>query len=130
MSETSERIFNPTMSTDEIYRAGNTSECLTDDLDAIESDIGTLNTSVSSMSSTISGLGNTYALKNHTHSGYAATNHTHSQYATTEALNELSESIASTPINAGDDLNNLLQALQRLLQKCSTVALKAKEYSA
>jgi hypothetical protein len=67
MSETSERIFNPTLSTDEIYRAGNTSECLTDDLDA--------------MDAIHAALPNTYAAKNHAHTNYAAKTHTHTEYA-------------------------------------------------
>lgn len=64
MSETSERIFNPTLSTDEIYRAGNTSECLTDDLDA--------------MDAIHDALPNTYAAKNHAHTNYVCSKDAHS----------------------------------------------------
>lgn len=64
MAETSEQSFIGTMSTNEIWRGNDTSRCLTDDLDAMD----TIHESLS----------NTYAAKNHTHSGYAAKNHTHS----------------------------------------------------
>lgn len=66
MSNTS---FNPTLSTDEIYRGTNTTRCLTDDLDAMD----VIHNS----------LANTYAAKNHAHTNYAASNHTHSGYAAT-----------------------------------------------
>lgn len=56
--------FNPLHSSDDIFRGQDMSRCLTDDLDAIESDIGTLETGKAST--------------NHTHSGYAASNHSHS----------------------------------------------------
>ena len=58
--------FTPTMSTNEIWRNNDTTRCLTDDLDA--------------MDTIHNNLANNYAAKNHTHSGYAATNHTHSNY--------------------------------------------------
>lgn len=64
MSETSEQSFIGTISTNEIWRGNDTSRCLTDDLNAMD----TIHESLSS----------TYAAKNHTHSGYAAKNHTHS----------------------------------------------------
>lgn len=64
MSETSEQSFIGTMSTNEIWRGNDTSRCLTDDLNAMD----TIHES----------LPNTYAAKNHAHSGYAAKNHTHS----------------------------------------------------
>ena len=64
MAETSEQSFIGTMSTNEIWRGNDTSRCLTDDLNAMD----TIHES----------LPNTYAAKNHTHSGYAAKNHTHS----------------------------------------------------
>lgn len=64
MAETSEQSFIGTISTNEIWRGNDTSRCLTDDLNAMD----TIHES----------LPNTYAAKNHTHSGYAAKNHTHS----------------------------------------------------
>lgn len=64
MAETSEQSFIGTMSTNEIWRGNDTSRCLTDDLNAMD----TIHESLPS----------TYAAKNHTHSGYAAKNHTHS----------------------------------------------------
>ena len=56
--------FSPTYSTNEIWRDTSRNRCLTDDLDAIESDIETLETGK--------------ADADHTHTGYAAANHSHS----------------------------------------------------
>lgn len=56
MAETSEQSFIGTMSTNEIWRGNDTSRCLTDDLNAMD----TIHES----------LPNTYAAKNHTHSAY------------------------------------------------------------
>lgn len=67
MSEVNELSFNPTLSTDEIYRGSDTSRCLTDDLDAMDTIHGSLTS--------------TYAAKNHTHTDYAAKTHTHTEYA-------------------------------------------------
>lgn len=67
MAETSEQSFIGTMSTNEIWRGNDTSRCLTDDLNAMD----TIHES----------LPNTYAAKNHTHSGYAAKK-PHSQLST------------------------------------------------
>lgn len=39
--------------------------------------------------------GDTYATKDHTHSGYASTNHVHSEYATSSSLSNLSTSVSS-----------------------------------
>lgn len=57
--------FNPIYSTDNIWRGQNSEQCLTDDLDSIESDITTLQT------------------------GKANSNHTHTGYATTTDLEQL-----------------------------------------
>ena len=59
-----ETVFSGLYSTDDIWRGTNTTRCLTDDLDA--------------MDAIHDSLPNTYAAKNHTHSGYAAKSHTHS----------------------------------------------------
>lgn len=76
--------FVPTMSTDEIYRGQNTTQCLTDDLDSIES--------------SISNIGSSFAPVNHTHSGYASTNHTHSYLP-------LSGGTVTGTITANNDIN-------------------------
>ena len=73
----SDIAFNPVMSTNEIFRANNRSQFLTNDLDAIEADIQALKTGKADSNHTHSG----YASVNHTHSGYAAANHTHTGYA-------------------------------------------------
>lgn len=63
--------FVDTISTNEVYRDLDHSRCLTDDLDAIESDI--------------EGLETGKATANHTHAGtYAPATHEHSQYSTTD----------------------------------------------
>lgn len=68
--------FNPTYSTDDIWRGGNTTRCLTDDLDAMDA----INAA----------LPDTYAAKNHTHDEYVMP--------------------SPTPLNNGDDLNNIVDA--------------------
>lgn len=73
----SDIAFNPVMSTNEIFRANNRSQFLTNDLDAIEEDIQALETGKADANHTHTG----YAAANHTHTGYAPVNHTHSDYA-------------------------------------------------
>lgn len=85
--------FNPTHSTDEIWRAQNMDVCLTDDLDTIEANIATLTSSVAGKVDATH-VHTDYAATNHTHDGYALSvhshtdyaevNHTHSGYATAE----------------------------------------------
>lgn len=53
MSEVNELIFNPTLSTDEIYRGSDTSRCLTDDLDGIENSIASMQLSITDISQDI-----------------------------------------------------------------------------
>ena len=65
--------FNPTHSTDEIWRAQNMDVCLSDDLDTIEANITALTTSVAGK-----------ANADHSHSGYAVTDHSHTDYAAVE----------------------------------------------
>lgn len=90
--------FEPIYSSDTVYYGENINRFLTTDIDTFESNITALQTAVS-------GLGNTYALKNHTHTGYATANdiaslqsaiagkananHTHSGYATTSDITTL-----------------------------------------
>lgn len=75
----SDIAFNPVMSTNEIFRANNRSQFLTNDLDAIEEDIQALETGKADANHTHTG----YAAANHTHDGYAPVNHTHTGYAPT-----------------------------------------------
>lgn len=69
--------FAPSISTNEVWRNLDTSRCLTDDLDAIESDISELESSKADNDHTHAG----YAAEDHTHSGYASEDHTHTGYA-------------------------------------------------
>lgn len=68
--------FNPTYSTSDIWRGGDTTRCLTDDLDAMDA----IHVS----------LPDTYAAKDHTHNGYAAADHQHAtvDYDVTYAKNK------------------------------------------
>lgn len=65
--------FNPAISTNEVFRANDRSQFLTNDLDTIEADIQALETGKADANHTHTG----YAAANHTHSDYAAKNHTH-----------------------------------------------------
>ena len=89
--------FIATFSTNEIWRDLDDTRCLTDDLDAIESDIVALETGKADTNHSHSNYSetththsdyaelnhghNNYALTEHTHSGYADENHTHDEYA-------------------------------------------------
>lgn len=71
-------------STDEIYRGQVTTQCLSDDLDAIEADITALQTGKASTNHVHSDYMSeddavaAFAPINHTHTGYATSTHTHS----------------------------------------------------
>lgn len=89
--------FQPTFSTNDIWRDTDTNRCLTDDLDAIDDDLESIDTKFNNYapvnhahneyasSSTIDALQNAISNKaesDHVHSGYAASNHNHdSDYA-------------------------------------------------
>lgn len=96
--------FEPLYSTDSIFYGENVNRFLTTDIDNFESNIAALQTSMGNLS-------NTYALKNHTHTGYATANdiaslqssiagkadanHTHTGYATSDDIASLQASIDS-----------------------------------
>lgn len=71
--------FNPTYSSNAIWRDNDMERCLTSDLEAIESDISTLGTSKANVS--------------HAHPAYAPLEHTHSGYATTQAMSQLQSQV-------------------------------------
>ena len=95
--------FQPTLSTNEIWRDVYSNRCLTDDLDAIEADIDALQSSVE-------GLDGDFATADHTHTGYATTDevdalvdaiaskadatHTHTGYASTNEVDALENVVA------------------------------------
>ena len=82
--------FIATMSSNEIWRDLDDTRCITDDLDAIESDILALETDKADADHTHSG----YANATHTHTEYAPSSHTHSGYAPTShghSYNDLSD---------------------------------------
>lgn len=74
---TEERTFNPTLSTNEVFREDDMTRCLSDDLNAIESDISALKTGKAAV--------------NHTHSEYAAANHIHSTTNVSTANEDLND---------------------------------------
>lgn len=69
--------FVPNFSSNEIYRNQDTSRCLTDDLDAMDTSIANLQTDKAESDHVHS----EYAPGNHTHTGFAPSGHTHSEYA-------------------------------------------------
>lgn len=71
--------FNPTLSTNEVFRANDQTRFLTNDLNAIEADIEALETGKADSDHTHTG----YAAAEHEHSGYSLTTHTHDGYALT-----------------------------------------------
>lgn len=79
---TEERTFNPTLSTNEVFREDDMTRCLSDDLNTIENDISALETGKAAVNHTHSD----YAAKNHTHTGYAALNHNHNSAYIAKAL--------------------------------------------
>lgn len=72
--------FNPTYSTNDIWRDQEMTQCLTLDLEAIEADIAALEVGKADNDHTHTG----YAPTAHTHSEYAVTNHEHTGYANAE----------------------------------------------
>lgn len=72
--------FNPTYSSNSIWRDEDDTRCLTLDIEDIESDIAALETGKADTNHTHTG----YAAENHTHTGYATTDHTHTGYATAD----------------------------------------------
>ncbi|MBQ8570269.1 MAG: H-type lectin domain-containing protein [Kiritimatiellae bacterium] len=87
--------FIPTYSTDNIWRDENMDQCLSDDLDVIESDIAALESGKANTDHTHTGYaaeGHThteYASEDHSHTGYAAESHSHSEYASASDLTAL-----------------------------------------
>lgn len=69
--------FNPTYSTNNIWRDENMEQCLTLDLEAIEADVAALETGKANTTHTHTN----YATTSHTHTGYAAATHTHADKA-------------------------------------------------
>lgn len=80
MSTNTNPNFNPTHSTNDIWRDQTDTRCLTDDLDDMDDAIANLNSGKSPINHTHT----EYASTNHTHTEYAGSSHTHSQYALTD----------------------------------------------
>lgn len=78
--------FDPQYSSNKIWRDEDMERCLTDDLDAIESDIATLETGKANI--------------NHNHSGYATVAHTHTEYASTTSVSALQNLVGDTSVSA------------------------------
>lgn len=78
--------FNPTYSTDNIWREQDMERCLSDDLNAIESNIAVLETGK--------------AASIHTHTEYAVVNHTHAGYASASDVTVLQTLVGDTAVSA------------------------------
>ena len=118
--------FSPNFSSNEIYRDLDDTRCLTDDLDAIESDIEALETGKANTTHTHTGYAatvhthsqyadidhehNEYSLTTHTHAGYAATNHAHTDYA--EVDHTHTEFAPTTHSHSGYALATDVEALE------------------
>ena len=79
---TEERTFNTMMSINEVFREDDMAQCLSEDLNTIESDISALKTSKAAVNHNHTG----YAAENHTHTDYAASNHNHNSAYIAKAL--------------------------------------------
>ena len=98
--------FNPMHSTNDIWRNENMDQCLTDDLDAMDTAIAALQTgkadtththtgfAVASHSHTPESIG--AAATSHTHTDYAAADHAHTAYASAEHTHTVFPSAATT----------------------------------
>lgn len=87
--------FSGLYSTDDIWRGTDTTRCLTNDLNSIDD--------------TIDGLPNTYAAKNHTHTGYATSNHTHDNYADKNHTHDNYFSASGGTISGDTNINGILR---------------------
>lgn len=104
--------FSPLLSSDDICRGQDITRCISDDFNAIESDIDDLEAAVNSFGTTYAAANHThtgYALAtdvtalqdaistkantNHTHTEYATSSHTHDNYVTTNDFDELSDAV-------------------------------------
>lgn len=138
VSDTIEPQFTATLSTDEIFRGGDTSRCLSDDLNTIEANITTLQEGKASIDHThatylseddavatfapISHTHATYlseddavatfALANHTHSEYLSASHTHSDLES--AITALQTGKADTN-HTHSDLETAIEAVDASL---------------
>ena len=88
IDESGRSLRSMSISTDEIYRGGNTTKCLSDDLNAIESNITALQTGKAPTNHVHSDYMSeddavaAFAPISHTHTGYASSTHTHSDLET------------------------------------------------
>lgn len=132
--------FQPTLSSDEIWRGQNTERCLSDDLDAIEANIGALQASVGSLDGDYAPFDHvhaSYALAtdvaavqdalsskadaNHVHDEYASVNHAHNEYATANMIASLESEIdGKAPISHSHD--NLYYTEAEIDSKLNTKA--------
>ena len=88
--------FNPTYSSNLIWRDEDDTRCITDDLDNIESDITALETGKADTNHTHTG----YATTDHTHTGYAAADHTHTGYAAAADVTTLQNLVGDTSVSS------------------------------
>lgn len=102
-------------STDEIFRGGDATRCLSDDLDTIEANITALQTGKSNINHTHSqylsedDAVDAFAPIIHTHTGYAASAHTHSDL---ETLIEALDTDKADANHTHSDINSSISSLQ------------------
>lgn len=87
--------FSGLYSTDDIWVGTDTTRCLTNDINSIND--------------AVDGLPNTYASKNHTHTGYAAANHTHDNYADKNHTHDNYFSTSGGTINGDTNIAGILR---------------------
>lgn len=87
--------FNPTYSSNSIWRDEDDTRCLTLDIEDIESDITALETSKADTNHTHSG----YAAADHTHTGYATVDHTHTGYASATDVTTLQNLVGDAAVS-------------------------------
>lgn len=97
--------FNPTYSSNSIWRDEDDTRCLTLDIEDIESDITALETGKADANHTHTGYASTshthteYALTDHTHTGYATVDHTHTGYASAADVTALQNLVGDTAVS-------------------------------
>lgn len=107
--------FVPALSTDEICRGQDSTRCLSDDLDNIESAIDGKAAATHTHTSylTEDDAVATFAMASHTHTGYAASEHTHTDLVTAiEALD--TGKAAATHTHAQSDVTGLVDKLAEI----------------
>ena len=112
--ETVDSTRSGALSTDDIFRASDVDRSLTSDLNTIESNIAALQSGKADINHTHANYlseddaSETFALANHTHSGYAASTHTHSDLS---SLIETLDNEKADTNHTHSDINTAIETL-------------------